>query len=475
MDHIRPVMAHRLNIIQPGGPVLSAPGGELVEAHEGGTVHFVSLGCPKNRTDSEAMLASMAQAGYTLTDSPDGADVVIVNTCSFIDAATEESIDTVLEMSEARSRGWQGKLVVTGCMVQRHHEDLRKELTEVDAFVGTGDYHRILEVLSPRELPTPDIVGMPTYVQGREARVNTLTPWSAYVKILEGCPQRCSFCIIPKLRGDLMSRPLDVVVDEVRALAATGVKEFNLVGQDSNSWGRDLGREERLPDLLRALDAVDGVRWLRLLYSYPARFPDELVDTLASLQSAVPYIDIPLQHISDPVLKRMYRGIGSAQTRVLLDKLRTRIPDLSIRTGFIVGFPGESEEQFQELYDFVAEMRFENVGVFTFSPQNETPASKLDGQLPQEIKDERREALMLLQQEIHEENNEQRVGRVEDVLIEAEHPETELLWVGRTARQAPEIDGQVLIADAGGAGFGDIVPMSIVEVAGYDLVAEATR
>ena len=465
-------MAHRLNIIQPAGSASPVQSSAVLEGHEGRSVHFVSLGCPKNRTDSEAMLATMGQAGYELVDSPDDADVVVVNTCTFIDAATEESVDTVLEMSEARERGWTGKLVVTGCMAQRHHQELRDELPEVDAFVGTGDYHRILEVLTPREQPVSDIVGVPTYVQGREARVNTLTPWSAYVKILEGCPQRCSFCIIPRLRGALMSRPLDVLVEEVKALAATGVKEFNLVGQDSNSWGRDLGRTERLPDLLGALDAVDGVQWLRLLYSYPARFPDELVDALASLESAVPYIDIPLQHISDPILKRMHRGIGTARTRGLLDKLRSRIPDLALRTGFIVGFPGETEEQFQELYDFVSETRFDNVGVFTFSPQAETPAASLDGQLPEKVKLERRDALMLLQQQIHVDNSEGRVGGVEDVLIEGVHPETELLWIGRTARQAPEIDGQVLVADPGEAQFGDIVPMTITEVAGYDLVAE---
>ncbi len=466
-------MSHRLNIIQPARPDAADSIGAALEDHAGRSVHFVSLGCPKNRTDSEAMLATMGQAGYQVCDSPDDADVVIVNTCSFIDEATEESVDTVLEMSEARERGWKGKLVVTGCMVQRHHEDLRKELPEVDAFVGTGDYHRILEVLSPGDQNSSDIVGMPTYVQGREARVNTLTPWSAYVKILEGCPQRCSFCIIPKLRGDLMSRPLDVLVEEVRALAASGVKEFNLVGQDSNSWGRDLSRKERLPDLLRALDGVDGVQWLRLLYSYPARFPDALVDALAELKSTVPYIDIPLQHISDPILRAMHRGIGKDRTLGLLDKLRTRIPDVALRTGFIVGFPGETDAQFQELYDFVGEQRFENVGVFTFSPQAETPASSLEGQLSEELKQERREALMLLQQQIHEDNSAERLGGVEDVLIEGEHPETELLWVGRTARQAPEIDGQVLVADAGGASFGDIVPMRIVDVAGYDLVAEA--
>ena len=220
---------------------------------------------------------------------------------------------------------------------------------------------------------------------------------------------------------------------------------------------------------------MEGVQWLRLLYSYPARFPDALVDALAQLQTTVPYIDIPLQHISDPILRAMHRGIGKDRTVALLDKLRSRIPDVALRTGFIVGFPGETDAQFQELYDFVEEQRFDNVGVFTFSPQAETPASSLEGQVADELKAERREALMLLQQQIHEDKSAERVGGVEDVLIEGEHPETELLWVGRTARQAPQIDGQVLVADAGGASFGDIVPMRIVEVAGYDLVAEAVQ
>ena len=419
------------------------------------------------------MLARFGRAGYGLADDPESADVIVVNTCTFIDAATEESVDTVLEMAEYRKSGKAERLVVTGCMAQRHHDDLRGAIPEVDAFVGTGDYHRILDVVEPGS-GIGDIVGDPVYVQGAEARVNTLTPWSAYLKILEGCPQRCTFCIIPKLRGDLMSRPLDVLLGEARALAEAGVKELNLVGQDSNSWGRDLGGVERLPDLLRGLNGVDGIEWLRLLYSYPAKFNDNLIDAFADLEKVVPYIDMPLQHISAPILKAMRRGVSRERTEQLLGKLRHRIPGVAIRTGFIVGFPGETEAQFQELHDFVAAQRFENVGVFTFSPQPETPAAALVDDVPQQVKVERREALMLLQQEIHVEKNEELVGRQVDVLVEGLHPETELLWVGRTPYQAPEIDGQVLIADPGAAQFGDIVRMEVTEAAGYDLVAEVS-
>jgi ribosomal protein S12 methylthiotransferase len=464
-------MAGRLPIIQPAELAGLDLGLPLNESGEGKSVHFVSLGCPKNRTDSEAMLARLGQAGYSLADDAGEADVIVVNTCTFIDAATEESVDTVLEMAEHRKSGKAERLVVTGCMAQRHHATLRDAMPEVDAFVGTGDYHRILDVVAPGAA-AQDIVGDPVYVQGAEARVNTLTPWSAYLKILEGCPQRCTFCIIPRLRGDLMSRPLDVLLNEARALAQAGVKELNLVGQDSNSWGRDLGGSERLPDLLRGLDGIDGIEWLRLLYSYPAKFNEDLIDAFAELDKVVPYIDMPLQHISAPILKAMRRGVSRERTERLLDTLHERIPGVAIRTGFIVGFPGETEAQFRELYDFVAAQRFDNLGVFTFSPQPETPAAAMDDDVPAEVKQERREALMLLQQGIHLENNEQLVGRQVDVLIEGEHPETELLWVGRTPYQAPEIDGQVLIADAGDATFGDIVKMEVVEAAGYDLVAE---
>ncbi len=461
-------MAGRLPIIQPASFAPAAVPDEL--RGDGKSVFVVSLGCPKNRTDTEAMLARMGHAGYGLAPDADSADVLLVNTCTFIDASTEESVDTVLELAELKQRAGDKTLVVTGCMAQRHHENLRQELPEVDHFVGTGDYHRILEVVADRQ--DLDVVTTPDYVQGAEARVNTLTPWSAYMKILEGCPQRCTFCIIPRLRGDLMSRPLPVLVEEAKALAAAGVKELNLVGQDSNSWGRDLG-DARLPDLLEALDAIDGLRWLRLLYSYPAKFDDRLIDAIAGLPGVVPYVDMPLQHISDPILKAMRRGVPRSRTERLLDTLRAWIPDLSIRTGFIVGFPGETDAQFGELYDFVTEQRFDNVGVFTFSPQDETPAAHLPDQVPEEVRVERRDALMLLQKDIHAARSEEQVGRVVDVLIEGEHPETELLWVGRTPNQAPDVDGQVLIADAGGARFGDIVSMVVTEAAGYDLVAEA--
>ncbi len=463
-------MAGRLPIIQPSASPRPPVPEEL--RGQGRRVHLVSLGCPKNRTDSEAMLASLGQAGWRLADGPEDADVVVVNTCTFIDDATEESVDAVLEMAEHRKAGRVARLVVAGCMAQRHHAELRTELPEVDAFVGTGDYHRIVEVVAPG---APDRVGVPDYVQGGEARVNTLTPWSAYLKILEGCPQRCSFCIIPQLRGDLNSRPPSVIVEEARALAQAGVRELNLVGQDSNSWGRDLRGGERLPDLLAALDAVDGIDWVRLLYSYPSKFDEALIEAIASLPAVVPYVDMPLQHISDPILRAMRRGVGRERTERLLDRLRQRIDGLAIRTGFIVGFPGETSAQFEELLEFVREQRFENLGVFTFSPQEETPAAHLPDPVDPDVMQERREELMLLQQEIVLRRNEERVGDRIEVLIEGPHPESpELLWVGRTPQQAPEIDGQVIVADAGGAAFGDIVPMTVVQAAGYDLVAEVT-
>lgn len=459
-------MSSRFPIIQPTqAPALALPDGMR---GDGQRVHFVSLGCPKNRTDSEVMLGRLGGAGYELTHEAAEADIIVVNTCTFIDAATRESVDTVLEMAELKKSGKAHKLVVSGCMAQRHHEVLRDEMPEVDAFVGTGDYHRILEVVAEGE-PRADIVGRPVYVQGAEARVNTLTPWSAYVKILEGCPQRCTFCIIPQLRGDLMSRSLDVIVDEARALAAQGVKELNLVGQDSNSWGRDIGAE-RLPHLLEALNGVDGIEWIRLLYSYPAKFKDDLIEAFVGLDKVVPYIDMPLQHISDPILKAMRRGVSGERIRRLLTKLRASIPDVAIRTGFIVGFPGETQENFEELMGFLEEQRFDNAGVFTFSPQDETPAAHLPDQVPEELRQERRAMLMELQQELHVENNTEWLGRTVDVLVEGMHPETELLWMGRSARQAPEIDGRVIINDAGGAAFGDIVKVEISDVAGYDLV-----
>jgi ribosomal protein S12 methylthiotransferase len=270
-----------------------------------------------------------------------------------------------------------------------------------------------------------------------------------------------------------MSRSLPTLVEEVQALAEAGIKEINLVGQDSNSWGRDIGRD-RLPELLRAFDRIDGIQWVRLMYSYPAKFNDALIDTIAELPSVVPYLDMPLQHISDPILKAMRRGVSRVRTEKLLDKLRSRIDGVAIRTGFIVGFPGETDAQFQELYDFVDAQKFDNVGVFTFSPQDETPAAHLPGQLDDALKKERRDALMTLQQGIHARKSEERVGDIIDVLIEAAHPEEpDLLWQGRAATQAPEIDGCVIVTEAGGAKFGDIVPMEVVQAAGYDLVCEA--
>ncbi|MCK6526699.1 30S ribosomal protein S12 methylthiotransferase RimO [Myxococcota bacterium] len=437
------------------------------------TVHFVSLGCPKNRVDSEVMLGHLQEGGYGFTDVPEEADLIVVNTCTFIGAATEESVDAVLDAVRMKEAGRAKRVVVAGCMAQRHHGELQKEIPEVDAFVGTGEYQNILKVLDGGERGRA-LVGLPVYVQQEDdPRINTLSSSSAYVKILEGCPQQCSFCIIPTLRGGLRSRPPAQVVREVRLLAASGVKEIILVGQDNTSYGYDLGPDVRLAGLLRQLGDVPGVEWIRVMYVYPARFPDDLLDAMVEVPQVVPYVDMPLQHIHDDVLRRMRRGMGSDKTRRLVDRIRGRIPEVALRTGFIVGFPGETDEAFRELHDFVAEARFDRMGVFTYSPEEGTPAASMDGAVPEKVKKQRRDALMRLQRRIHREKNRALVGSLRDVLVEGYAEGTDLVVQGRMTTQAPEIDGQVYVT-AGRVDIGRIQPVRISGVAGdYDLVAES--
>ncbi len=435
----------------------------------GQKVHFVSLGCPKNRVDSEVMLGHLQEGGYGFTDVPEDADVIVVNTCTFIEAATEESVDAVLEAARMKVDGKARKVVVTGCMAQRHHQELGKEIREVDAFVGTGEYHRIREVLGGRMGDRP-LVGLPLYVQQEEdPRINTLASHSAYVKILEGCPQSCTFCIIPTLRGGLRSRTPEAILREVRMLAAAGVKEIILVGQDNTSYGYDLGPDIRLATLLRQLGEVRGVEWIRIMYVFPARFSQALLDAIAEIPQVVPYVDMPIQHIHDDILRRMRRGMDGDKTRRLLDRIRQRIPHVALRTGFIVGFPGETDAAFQELHDFVAETRFDRMGVFTYSPEEGTPAATMEDQVPERIKKQRRDILMKLQKKIHREKNKALVGTVQDVLVEGYSEESDLVVKGRTRTQAPEIDGQVYITD-GQVDVGGIYSVRITRAVEYDLV-----
>jgi len=413
-------------------------------------VHLVSLGCPKNRVDSEVMVGLLRQGAYDLVDDPAGADVIVVNTCSFIQPATEESIETVLEMARFKEEGSCRKLVVTGCMVQRYGKALEGELPEVDSFLGTGEYHRIREVLEARDAAAPrSFVDTPMYIHDELApRVNSWSRASAYLKISEGCNHTCSFCIIPTLRGKLRSRSIPSLVAEARRLADEGVVELNLVSQDSTAYGRDLRDGTGLGGLMQALSEIDAIRWIRLHYAYPHGLPDGLLEQLANNPKVCRYLDIPLQHASGPMLKAMRRGVTRDGQARILDRVRQHVPRVAIRTTFIVGFPGETDADFEELCDFVREQRFDHVGVFTYFQEEGTPAAELPGQVPEEVKVARQEELMRLQAEISRARLQAMVGQVRPVLIEGHAEESDLLLRGRLETQAPDVDGQVYITAA---------------------------
>ena len=436
-------------------------------------VHLVSLGCSKNRVDSEVMVGLLQEGEYELVAEPDGADVIVVNTCSFIQPATEESIDTILEMARFKEESPNTKLVVTGCMVQRYGTSLEGELPEVDHFLGTGEYARIREVLErPQTVRTH--VDVPMYLHDEMApRVNSWSSCSAYLKISEGCDHRCAFCIIPQLRGRLRSRSIDSLVTEAQRLVDQGVKELNLVSQDSTAYGRDLRDGTDLGGLMKALARIDDLRWIRLHYAYPHGVPQSFLEALRDEPKCVPYVDIPLQHASGPMLKAMKRGVTRAGQERILERLRSFVPDLTLRTTFIVGFPGETDSDFEELMDFVAEQRFDHVGVFTYSTEEGTPAADLDGQVPDEVKEERQQALMELQASISAEKLQAMVGQTVDVLVEGVSEESELLLRGRTERQAPDVDGQVFIAmPEVPPSIGDILPLRITQAGDHDLAGE---
>ena len=436
-------------------------------------VHLVSLGCPKNRVDSEVMVGTLQQGAYELVDAPEQADVIIVNTCSFIQPATEESVETVLEMARFKEAGSCQKLVVTGCMVQRYGSSLEGELPEVDHFLGTGEYHRIEEVLTRPQAPR-SFVDTPLYIHDEMApRVNSWAPHSAYLKISEGCNHRCTFCIIPQLRGKLRSRSIESLVAETARLAGQGVRELNLISQDSTAYGRDLYGKPALAQLLRSLARVEGIDWLRIHYAYPIGLPDELLEVIASEPKVLPYLDIPLQHASGPMLKAMKRGVTRAGQERILARLRKAVPDISVRTTFIVGFPGETDEDFQVLEDFVREQRFTRVGVFTYFSEDGTPAATLPGQVPEELKQERQARLMELQASISEQQHEELIDTIQDVLIDRVSEEHELLLEGRLKSQAPEVDGKVYLGGSlEGARPGQLRRVQITQAGAYDLAGD---
>jgi ribosomal protein S12 methylthiotransferase len=438
-------------------------------------VYLVSLGCPKNRVDSEVMVGKLQQGPWELIEEPEDADVIVVNTCSFIQPATEESIETVLEMAKFKEAGSCKKLIVTGCMVQRYGSSLEGELPEVDHFLGTGEYHRIDDILKAREGEAPrSYVDTPMYIHDEMApRVNSWARHSAYLKISEGCNHRCSFCIIPQLRGKLRSRTIESLCVEALALASKGVREINLVSQDSTAYGRDLYGKPRLAALLTALAKVEGIDWIRIHYAYPIGLPDDLLEVIANEPKVLSYLDMPLQHASGPMLKAMKRGVTRAGQERILERVRAAIPDITIRTTFIVGFPGETEEDFDVLMDFVRRERFSRVGVFTYCQEDGTPAAELGEQVPEEIRQDRQARLMALQEAISLEKNEALVGQVCPIIVDGVYEETDLLLKGRLATQAPDVDGHVLLTSAPkGVKAGDILPFRITRATAHDLVAE---
>ena len=416
-------------------------------------VHFRSLGCAKNQVDSEVMLGALALGGYLIAEELDDADVAVVNTCSFIQPAREESIETILALADLRKEGRLRALVVAGCLPQRYGRELAKELPEVDAFVGTGDFPHIVSILD-RALAGGE---RGVYVDaGRTHLYDENSPrlligprHSAYVKIAEGCDRICAFCAIPGIRGRFQSRPLDSIVAEAAALGGEGVREINVVSQDTCSWGKDLPDRPRLPALARALDAVESLDWVRLLYLYPTAISEELIDVLASGTRLLPYIDVPLQHASNRILKAMRRGITAERQRRLVARLRERIPNAVLRTTFIVGFPGETDADFELLCDFVREARFDRVGVFRYSDEEDTRAQTLPGKVPGRIARERHRHLLDLQKSHMRAALDAQVGRRVRVLVEssANGRSTGRLW-----SQAPEVDGMVLLKGTGPVG-----------------------
>jgi ribosomal protein S12 methylthiotransferase len=405
------------------------------------------------------MLGHLRGRGHELVSAPEEADVIVVNTCAFIDRAKQESIDAILEMAREKETGRARRLVVTGCLAQRYDEELRREIPEIDATLGTGQVERIVEAVEGAATVTDAAEGLPTWVYDHTApRVLSTPPYLAYLKISEGCDYTCSFCIIPSLRGRHRSRSLDDVVAEAQALAARGVAELVLVAQDSTRYGLDFGLRDGLALLLRRLGSVDGLRWIRVMYAYPATMTDAILEAIAGEEKVVKYVDMPLQHASESVLKRMRRPTGRGNLLGMVERVRQRVPGVAFRTSLIVGFPGETDEEFQELLGFVGAAEFDHLGVFTYSDEEGTGSHALPGRVPPGVKEARRRRLMSLQKSLLTRRNRRRVGDHVEVLVEGSHPETELLLKGRLPTQAPEIDGSVLLGD----GF---------EGHAYDLVA----
>lgn len=442
-------------------------------------VGFISLGCPKNLVDSEVMMGRLKASGYELTADASEADTVVVNTCGFIDSAKQESIEAILEAAKLKTAGSATRLIVAGCLVERYRDELKAEMPEVDAFIGTSQINDILTVCDPqtntRALPVLPLGNQSaTYLYDESTPRVLATPQHyAFIKIAEGCDRPCAFCFIPQMRGHFRSRRFGSIVAEAQQLAEEGVKELILVAQDSSRYGEDLGKPDALAHLLRELSHTEGIEWVRVMYTYPTHISDGFLDVLATEPKAVKYLDMPLQHASQNVLKLMKRGGNRESLERLIQRVRARVPGIGVRTTFITGFPGETDEDFEELLRFVTNVEFDRVGVFTYSDEEGTPAYELDDKVDPKIAKKRRDRLMKEQSRISRRRHKKMVGQTVRVMFEGESNESELLWQGRMETQAPDIDGCVLINDASEdvmPSSGDIVDVLITEAQEYDLV-----
>lgn len=434
---------------------------------------FISLGCDKNLVDSEVMLGLLDKKGYQIVDSEEDADIIVVNTCCFIHDAKEESIQTILEMAEYKKEGKLKALIVTGCLAQRYQQEIIDEIPEVDAVLGTTSYDHIVEAVEEAlagngHVVLEDVDALPDV---KEKRLVTTGGHYAYMKIAEGCDKHCTYCIIPKLRGNYRSVPMEKLLAEAKDLADQGVKELILVAQETTVYGKDLYGEKSLHKLLRELCKISGIQWIRILYCYPEEIYDELIQTIKEENKVCHYLDLPIQHASDAVLKRMGRRTSKAQLVEIIEKLRKEIPDISLRTTLITGFPGETQEQHEELKDFVDEMEFDRLGVFTYSPEEDTPAATMADQIPEEVKEDRQAELMELQQEIAFDLAEDMVGREVLVMIEGKVAD-ENAYVGRTYKDAPNVDGLIFINTDEELMSGDFAKVRVTGALEYDLIGE---
>ena len=437
-------------------------------------VGMVSLGCPKNTVDSERVLGDLVSSGYDLTQNEEDAEIIIVNTCGFIESAKKESVDTILEMARKKIDGKCRQLIVTGCLAERHTQELLDEIPEIDHLLGVGQYPQLKNILKENEsdFNNRNHVATPAeFYESYTDRLMTTAFYTAYLKISEGCSNRCAFCIIPKMRGPMRSRSPESILAETENLAQRGVKELNIISQDTTMYGIDLAMKDGLVRLLREISNVKGVEWIRLLYCYPTFINSGLIDYLASEEKVCRYIDVPLQHTHDEILKSMKRQETEGDVRKMLDELRLKIPDISLRTTFITGFPGETEEHFKHMLRFLCEMEFDHVGIFTYSDEEGTTAYDYPGRVPEEVKLERKNILMEFQKEIVLRKNKEKVGQVESVLVEGFDAQENYIMTGRLASQAPDIDGQVILEKCE-AEPGEIIPMRITAAVDYDLVAE---